>query len=135
MASVCHAWGWRCSVTLPLPLLPQPVKSFQCSHFPGNEKYLKLALVTLDCNFIYMPVSLTEPFNSLRKGIFVLFFDVYSLHFHWLKYNQNADVWHAGESNVDISGGQLSVSHWEEGKPMRAWDPARTVALSIRRGT
>ena len=44
----------------PIPSSP-PVKSFQCFNFPGNEKYLKLVLVTLDCNFIYMPVSLTEP--------------------------------------------------------------------------
>ena len=36
----------------PTPSSPS-VKSFQlCFNVPGNEKYLKLVLVTLDCNFI-----------------------------------------------------------------------------------
>lgn len=36
---------------------------------------------------------------------------------------------------MNVSGGQRSISNCEEGKPMRAQDPARIAALSIRRGT
>ena len=73
--------------------------------------------VTLDCNFIDMPASLTEPLLPRGKG-FCLIFDVYSLYFHWLKYNKNArGVWSTGESNLDISGSQLNI--WLEGKKAR----------------
>lgn len=66
-------------------------------------------LVTLDCNFIDTPASLTEPLLPRGKG-FCLIFDVYSLDFHWLKYSKNAQgVWSTGESNMDISGSQLNI--------------------------
>lgn len=93
----------------------------------------KIVLVTLDCNFIYMSVSLMKALIPWGKGFCFIFVCLFFV-FHRLKHNKNAlAVWRAGESSVGVSERQQKVELRGNGAH-QSWREAEGVhLLSTRR--